>query len=80
LAPGRLRDAIPNVFGGAITVRPNSRLHLGRSRGRLSVGPEAHNGNSGSNGGMAALLKLRRSPQRPCRHREVPCMCAGSSD
>ena len=33
-----------------------------------------------SNGGMAALLKLRRSLQRPCRHREVPCMCAGSSD
>ena len=28
-------------------IRPNLRLHLGRPSGRLSVAPEAHNGNSG---------------------------------
>jgi len=37
------------VFGGAITVPPNLQLHLDRSSGRLSVGPEVYNGNSGLN-------------------------------
>ena len=63
MAPGRLRDAIPNVFGGAITVRPNSRLHLGRSRGRLSVGPEAHNGNSGCGGCLLGNFGAELSDQ-----------------
>jgi len=30
-----------NVFGGAFTVRRTLRLRLGRSGGRLSVGPES---------------------------------------
>jgi serine/threonine protein kinase len=32
---------------GRFVALPNLQLHLDRSSGRLSVGPEVHNGNSG---------------------------------
>ena len=47
LGPWKAQGGHANVFGGVITVRANSELHLDRSSGRLSVGPEVYNGNSG---------------------------------
>jgi hypothetical protein len=60
-APWEAQAGHTNVFGGAFTVRRTLQLHLGRSGGRLSVGPEVHNGNSGSDRTHGAFVETHGS-------------------